>query len=531
MLFAPVGSVRTVEPLDGWHSRGMAEGVVVTPHHLASDVGAAVLSDGGNAVDAVVAANLALGVVAPYYCGPGGDLLAIVWDGAAHGYRSAGRSPAALTQQLVRAAHREMPMGGPHTVTVPGAVRGWFDLLGRWGTRSFGQLVTPAVDLATRGFVLSRPGAFRVRGALALASVVHTDVAELAATYDGHRAGAVLRQPGLGATLRLLGDDGPDAFYRGAIGAAVVDAVVAHGGVLSRADLAGHEAAWVEPMRTVFAGAEVLELPPPTQGVAALEMLRIADGLDLGADTVDRLHLLIETARLALADRDREVGDPDAMGIVPAALLAAHRVARHRESIDPGRATVAATPPAADGGTAYLCAADRDGLLVSLIQSNFTAFGSGVQVPGLGINLHNRGAAFRLDASPNGLAPSKLPMHTLIPGLVLRDGSPSIVFGTMGGHAQAQIHLQLLTRWLVDGADLQHAVSAPRFTVDPSSGRVDLEDRFAGGWIEELARRGHPVGRLRRLDDGVGHAHAIAIGREGYLAAADPRAESAASGR
>ena len=518
--------------VDGWQARGFAHGVVVSPHHLASEAGSEVLASGGNAIDAVIAANLALGVVAPYYCGVGGDLLAMVWDGSVHGYQSVGRSPTALTQDLVRGAQdaSNMPYGGPHSVTVPGAVRGWFDLLDRWGTRSFGDLSTRATALAETGFVVSKPGAFRLRASVQLASVMHFDVADLAAVYGGHAAGSLLAQPILADTLRRLAVDGPDAMYRGEIGGDVVEALDRHGGVMSAKDLADHQAAWPEPMRATFAGREVLELPPPTQGVTALEMLRLADGLDLGPDSVRRLHLLIEISKLALEDRDRKIGDPQFMRIDPADLLSGGFVDERRRAVDPDRASMDRRRPAADGGTAYLCAADSNGLLVSLIQSNFTALGSGIHVPSRGINLHNRGAAFRLDDSPNGLAPAKLPMHTLIPGLVLRDDRPELVFGSMGGHAQAQIHLQLLTRMLYDEDDLQHAISAPRFSVDPGTSRVEIESRVPEEWIEELEHRGHEVGRCRSLDDAMGHAHAIAPLARGYLAAADPRAESAALG-
>jgi gamma-glutamyltranspeptidase / glutathione hydrolase len=515
------------------HAQTYTRGAVATPHYLASSAGLETLVKGGNAVDAIVAANLALGVVAPYYCGYGGDLLAIVWDGAAHGYRSTGRSPAAATPDFVRAdGHDEMPVFGPHAVTVPGAIRGWFDLLERFGTRSFGELATRAIAIAEAGFVLTKPGAFRVRGSIGMIEAMYPRGAEqLAATYAGAADGALLRLPALARTIRTLAEDGPDAYYAGPIGDAIVETLREHGSAMTTSDFARHAAEWVVPMTTDFADRTVLELPPPTQGVTALEMLTIADGLDATRrGGAERDHVFIETAKLALADRDRYVTDPAHMSIDPMALIEADHVERRRSMIgqharpmEPRR-----TP---DGGTAYLCAADADGLCVSLIQSNFTAIGAGVHVPEWGINLHNRGSSFSLDADHvNVLAGAKLPMHTLIPALVLRDNDVEYVFGTMGGHAQAQVHLQVLTRLLVDGDDPQSSIDAPRWSVDPANGTLAYESRFATSWVDDLRDRGHQLRPLRAYDDGVGHAHAIERTAYGLRAGCDPRAESAALG-
>lgn len=514
----------------GTSAIAVPRGVVVSSHHLASEAGAAVLASGGNAVDAAVAANLALSVVCPYYCGPGGDLLALVWDGRLVGYRSTGRAPARLDAGVLRAeGHTTMPHGGPHTVTVPGAVRGWFDLLDRYGSRSFGELARRAIEL-TEGFPLSRPGAYRLRSSIELARALHPR-STVAHTYPEVDLGAVVRQPGLARTLRLLAQEGPTAFYGGPIGEAIAAQVQDDGGLLDLDDLVTHDAAWVDPIRQPFAGHEIVELPPPTQGVTALQMLGVAEGCDLGSDDVDRQHLLVEIAAQALVDRDRFVGDPNRMTVTPGDLLAPARLTERRRQLDPRRHRRQAPRPAADGGTAYLAAADADGLLVSLIQSNFTALGSGVHVAPWGLHLHNRGAGFVLDdSSPNQVGPRRLPLHTLIPGMVLRDGVPVIVFGTMGGHAQAQIHLQLLVRWLWDGAELQQAITAPRWSVDPTADQVVVEDRMPRTWTDELAAMGHRVHLLRSFDDAVGHAHAIAPMRQGYLAAADPRAESSAAG-
>ncbi|MFM7224060.1 MAG: gamma-glutamyltransferase, partial [Actinomycetota bacterium] len=314
-------------------------------------------------------------------------------------------------------------------------------------------------------------------------------------------------------------------------GAAIAARVAAAGGFLTAADVAGHAGAWVEPLRASFRGLEVLELPPPTQGMTALGALRILDGLDLGPDGPDRQHLLIEALRIALADRARVLGDPDAMTVTPASLLTDDAVAARRAMIDPGRAAVHPAAPAPDGGTVYLCAADRDGLMVSLIQSNFFAAGSGLRVDEWGINLHNRGSGFVLDAGhPNVIGPRKLPMHTLIPALALRDGQPGFVFGTEGAHGQAQTHAQLLTRIAVDGSDPQAAISAPRFTIDPGSGVVVIEDHMDAAWIDELERRGHEIRRAPGYRHGPGIAHLIERTAHGVRAASDPRAEGGVAG-
>src|SRR5690242_4836588 len=279
-------------------ARSYPNGVVATPHYLASSAGLAMLASGGNAVDAALAANLVLGVVTPYMCGVGGDLLAIVWDGDVNAYRGVGRAPATATLEQVRADSESgaMPTFGPHACTVPGAVDGWFTLLERWGTRSFAQVSAAAIAYAEGGFPLTRRGAwFFGRNAMAFEHFGHFDFSNY---YGSPTEGTWLRQPELARTLRALAEEGPDVYYRGAIGAAIAERIQRAGGFMTAGDLAAHAGAWVEPLRANVRGAEVLELPPPTQGVAALEALRIADGLDLGTDGPDREHLLIEAMKL-----------------------------------------------------------------------------------------------------------------------------------------------------------------------------------------------------------------------------------------
>jgi gamma-glutamyltranspeptidase/glutathione hydrolase len=510
------------------HDARFAHGVVATPHHLASAAGAEVLASGGNAMDAVLAANLALGVVAPYFCGAGGDLFAIVWDGRLHGYLGAGRAPAGVTATDVAARHDgRMPYFGGDAVTVPGAVAGWFALLERWGTRSFGDLAAGARALADDGFTVSAHGARE----FVTARDWYRGMAPWQAQYAAVDAGTRFRQPATARLLDRLAADGPAGFYRGPVAEAVAAAVHDAGGGLTPADLAAHAGEWADPLLGTYRGTTIAELPPPTQGVSVLEALAILDGLDLPVDPVARQHLLVEVTKVVLADRDAHVTDPDAMRVPAAALLDPAYVAGRRAAVDPTRAVDPPPGTPQRGGTAYLCAADADGLLVSLIQSNFVGFGSGVFVPEWGINLHNRGASFSLDPDRvNVFAPGKRPLHTLIPALALRDGAPWTVFGTMGGDAQAQIHVQLVSRMVDDGDDPATAIAAPRWRVDPGTWWLHVEEPWVDGLGDGLRARGHRVAAAPALDSAMGHAHAIRLGAGGYHAGSDPRAEGAARG-
>jgi gamma-glutamyltranspeptidase/glutathione hydrolase len=503
---------------------------LATPHYLASAAGAAELGRGGNAVDAIVAANLALGVVAPYLCGYGGDLFAIVWDGELHGYLGSGRSPAAAELEIVRERLGEAPLFvGPHSVTVPGAVAGWFELLERWGTRSFGTLAQDAIRYARDGFALTPMGA---ESCTAFAGL-YRGLDDWHSVYGSLAPGDELRQPALARLVEHLAEKGPAGYYEGEVAAAISAAVQRGGGLMEPGDLAAHVGEWVVPLRAPYRDVEIAELPPPTQGVAVLEIMRILDGFDLRMlDPAERMHLVVEAVKLGLLDRDDHVTDPAHMRVGPEDLLAPAWIDARRAAIDPDRAQVPAPGQPQRGGTAYLCAADGDGLLVSLIQSNFLGFGSGVHVPEWGINLNNRGSSFSLDPDRvNALAPSKRPMHTLIPAMVLQGGRPSVVFGSMGGDAQAQVHAQLLTQLVDDGADAQLAIDAPRWRVETFDWKVRVERRADPAVLADLAARGHELVEMQAYDPGMGHAHAIALGPEGYGVATDPRAEGAAVGR
>ena len=503
---------------------------VASPHYLASCTGAAVLAGGGNAMDAAVATNLVLGVVTPYMCGYGGDLFAMVWDGELHGYNGSGRAPGAATVEAVRSAAGgpSLPRFGPLTVTVPGAVEAWFTLLERFGTMPFTELSETALHYAREGFPLTETAAAYIA---ASASAYQQGWAQ-AWREIYTRGGTRLVQPGLARTIEALRTEGPRAYYEGEIAAAIERTLRQHGGLMSADDLADHRGEWVRPLRTSYRGAEVFQLPPNSQGVAALEALNIIEEADIGPPgSGSREHVLIEATKLALVDRDAHITDIEHMSIDPAQLASKPWARRRRTDLDRERASAPRPGVPAAGGTIYLCAADGDGLLVSLIQSNYVGFGSGVTVDGWGINLQNRGSYFSLDPGHvNVIAPRKRTMHTLMPAMAFRDGRPWLVFGTMGGDGQAQTHVQFLTRVIDEGSDIQAAIDAPRWVVSPSHWSVSIEARREEAVVRALASRGHRITRLGGYETLMGHAHAIEVLEDGYAAATDPRAEGAATG-
>ncbi len=503
------------------------QGQIATPHHLATGVGATALRSGGNAVDAAVAAGLTLAVVAPYECGVGGDLFAIVWDGSAEVYNGSGRAPAGIDPERLRAraGGPAMPPFGPDAVTVPGAVAGWFDLLDRYGSRSFAELVAPAVELAREGFALSERGARAIRRA----GEQSRSSAAWRAIYEPALERRALVQADLARLLVRLQGDGPDAFYRGEVAAAIAAAVQAAGGPLDGDDLRSHRGGWVVPVSAGFRGHRVHQAPPNSQGIAALEALAALEPEPLESlGTAERHWLLVAAARLAVAERDRFVADPDHMAVAPSELLAEARIAELGRALG-GPDPAGRVPGAGDRGqTAYLCCADRDGLLVGLIQSNFIGFGAGITVPGWGVNLHNRGAGFTLAAGhPNGAGARKRPLHTLMPALITAGGEPTHLLGTMGGTNQIAIQLQLLTGLLVDGEGPVEALRAPRWALG-EKGELLAEPELVPLLRPGAAERGHSIVEADGTSGDVGYAQALVVG-DG-AAAADPRSEGAAAG-
>ncbi|MGH3682357.1 MAG: gamma-glutamyltransferase family protein, partial [Natronosporangium sp.] len=473
-------------------------GVCATSQPLAAAAGAGVLQRGGNAVDAAIATATALTVLQPISNDIGGDLFAMVWDGQRlHGLNGSGRAPAALTRDEVEPGPGGgMPERGWPPVTVPGAPAGWRDLHDRFGSLPFRELLADAIGYAEHGYPVSPSVAQQWRvGVARHATLTGPEYDEWGRvwTIDGQapRAGQRWRNPDAARTLRLIADSRAEAFYHGEIGQALADHAARTGGFLTTADLAGHSSSWVEPVAADYHGHQVWELPPNGQGIAALLALSILDGLDLsGADEAERRHIEIEAMKLGFADAQAYVADPDLVDVPTAALLRRAYADRRRAEIGP----VAADPKPGDpirGGTVYLCTADADGLMVSLIQSNFMGFGSYVAVPGYGFGLQNRGAGFSLDPDhPNVLAPGKRPFHTIIPGFLTRDGAPVGPFGVMGGHMQPQGHLQLLVRTLDEGLDPQAALDAPRWFW-AAGRRVHAEPELGDAVLAGLRARGH----------------------------------------
>ena len=486
-------------------------GLIATSQPLASAAGLRVLQQGGNAIDAAVTAAAVLSVVEPTMNGVGGDLFAIVYDAntkTVRGLNASGRAAAAATpEEFARRKLDAIPYRGELSVSIPGVVDGWHELLAKHGTITLAQALEPAIKYAGDGFAVSEIIAHQWKEA---ESVLARDPVAAATFLVGKSApstGEVFRNPKLAATLELLGKGGRDAFYRGAIAKAIASDMTRRNGLITEADLAAHRSDWIEPISTTYRGYQVLELPPNTQGVSALQMLNILEGFDLkalGHNSAAYLHLLVEAKRIAFADRDAWLADYDA---VPAEalkrMLSKDYAAERRREIDPDRAareykaltltgiSNAVEPhPEARGDTIYLTAADRHGNVVSLIQSIYESFGAGIVAGDTGIVLHNRGSLFSLrEGHPNRLAPGKRPFHTLVPAMVLRDGRPWLSFGVMGGDMQPQGHVQVLPNLIDFGMNVQEAGEAPRFR--HSSNGLALESAISPEARFGLDARGH----------------------------------------
>jgi gamma-glutamyltranspeptidase/glutathione hydrolase len=542
-------------------------GAVATSQPLAASAGLAVLRRGGNAVDAALATAIALTVVQPGSNDIGGDLFAIVWDGERlHGLNASGRAPAALTRERVLTtlggrgvvpgearggAQAEagecgaMPERGWLPVTVPGAPAGWRDLHARFGALPFADLFTDAIAYAEHGYPVSAGVARQwERAAAVQANLDGAEFAEWARvfTVDGRRppvAGERWRNPGAARTLGLIAATGAEAFYQGEIAVALDEYAARTGGLVTAADLAAHTSTWVEPISVSYRGHEVWELPPNGQGLAALLALNILDGVDVaGLSLEERLHWQVEAMKLGFADAHAYVADPDRVA-VPTMELLTKEYAAARRALVSERAAIPAPGEPVGGGTVYLCAADADGMMVSLIQSNYQGFGSYVVLPGYGFGLQNRGTGFVLDPGhPNVVAPGKRPYHTIIPGFLTRGGAPVGPFGVMGGHMQPQGHLQVIASTVDDGLDPQTALGMPRWywhtglalAVEP-----ELTATPAGAAaVEGLRRRGHEVVVLNE-PAAFGYGQAIwrlsdRDGDGGYVVGSEPRADGSAYG-
>jgi gamma-glutamyltranspeptidase len=541
-----------------------APGAVVAPHHLATAAGSALLRAGGSAVDAAIATNATLAVVVPNHCGLGGDAFWLIWDQAARrqlALNGSGRAAGGADAEALRQAGlRTIPVRGPLSITVPGAVRSWGEAHRRFGRLSRDVILAPAIELARGGFPAWDGFIDSVEATALLAAAALGDATGFFEVYrpTGRpwRLGELVRLPALATTLETLATDGFDAFYDGDLGERQGRALAAVGSPIRASDLAGHTVEWGEPLALDYRGVRVTTHPPNSSGVVALELLSILGRFEppppgaFGGDGVSEaswIHLGIEAAKLAMADRDRYLTDPAFRDIPVEGLLDRGYASELAARIDPrhaARAVAATNPPG--GGTVYVAAVDRDGNAVSLIESNYLGFGSALVDPATGIHYQNRGSYFSLDpAHPNVLEPGKRTLHTLLPGMLFQDGQPGpwVVAGSMGADAQPQIHAQLVSALVDGGVDVRTGITAPRWYVEPDAHfsppvEVRLEQRHRRGIAEALVDLGHPVTLVEPFDSLLGHEHAIelidggpAVPGGSLAAAIDPRSAGSPSVR
>jgi len=494
-------------------------GIVATSHPLAAQIGLDVLKSGGNAVDAAIATSAAIGLVEPMSCGVGGDLFAIVWDAKTkklHGLNANGAAPMKMTRALfAEKGLKEIPERGPLTWSVPGCVDGWDELRRKFGTMTLGQILAPSIAYAEKGVPVPEVIAGYWRAG---ERILRQDDDTAKVYLPGGRAprlGEVFKNPALGATYRMIAEGGRDAFYKGEIAKRLVAFSEKKGGLLALDDLARHTSEWVDPVKATYRGYDVWELPPPGQGIAALQMLNLLEGHDLkklGPTSPDYWHLLVEAKKLAYADRAKFYADPRFAKVPVGELISKEYAAARAKLLDPKKALT--DIPAGDAklgkaDTIYLCVVDKDHNCVSLIQSNYMGFGSGLAPADLGFAIQNRANLFALDEGhANRLEPGKRPFHTIIPAMATKDGKPWLTFGVMGGDMQPQGHVQVLVNLIDFGMDVQAAGEAPRVehvgSATPTGrptlangGTVKAEFGIPDAVVQELERRGHVVERVK----------------------------------
>jgi gamma-glutamyltranspeptidase/glutathione hydrolase len=556
-----------VEAQDRPQARSMVitrYGVVAAESPQAAQAGVKMLESGGTAVDAAVAANAVMGVVAPMSNGIGGDLFAIVYDaktGKLYGINASGWAPAGLSIEALRQKGlRSMPLRGIDSVTVPGAVDGWDKLLQRFGKKKFAEVLAPAIQIAEEGYPVTEwVGATWARYASALQGDDNATQTYLPANRPP-RVGEIFRNPDVAWSLKQLAAQGRDAFYKGEISRRILETSRRHAGAMTAKDLADYSAEWVEPISTTYRDWKVYELPPNGQGLAALEMLNILENFPLGPAqsqaqatgqggaqgqpgpagqytfaSTKTLHAMIEAKKLAYADLIKYIGDPRTNKSLPVAGMLSKEYAKQRaDQIDPEKANCSAEagmPMPPGGDTIYLSVVDKEGNMVSLIQSNYESWGSGLVADGTGFVLHDRGALFSLDpASPNALAGRKRPLHTIIPAF-MEKGDTRIAFGIMGGWNQSQAHAQFVANVVDFKMNIQLALEAPRFTKTTFSGcDVLMEGRIPANVRNELTAKGHVIEVKGAFSSNMGGGQAVlrdfAAGVN--YGASDPRKDGAA---
>ena len=515
--------------------------IVSCSHPLAAQAGLRVLHQGGNAVDAAIAAAAVMTIVEPVSNGLGSDAFCLLWDGQAlHGLNGSGRAPAAWTPDYFKRKYgadaQTPPQRGWDSVTVPGAVASWVALSGRFGRRPFAELMAPAIEFAERGYAV--PMVVQQKWAAA-APLLLNQPGYAAAFLPRGRApqvGELFFFRDAARSLKLIARSRGAAWYGGELAQAAVRHAQAHGGAITVADFAGYEPEWVQPLSQAYAGHSLHEIPPNGQGIAALIALGILSHFDIASMPVDGAeaqHLQIEAMKLAFADVHRFVAEPASMRVSVEQLLDRSYHAARARLIDPLRAQDFGAGNPVKGGTIYLSTADENGMMVSFIQSNYLGFGSGAVVPGYGLSMQNRGHAFSLDpASPNCVAPGKRPFHTIIPAFLTREGLPVMSFGVMGANMQPQGHLQTLVRMLDHRQHPQAACDAPRWRYNQGL-EINVERSMAASTVQGLVQRGHRVEVIRDSYQDFGAGQFIwRLGDpsvEGYVAASDPRRDGLAA--
>lgn len=532
---------------DRSQSRSMVQsrlGIVASESVLASQVGARILEMGGNAVDAAIATNAMMGLVAPMNDGIGGDLFAIVYEartGKLYGLNASGWAPKGLTAAYLRSKGlTEMPARGINTVTVPGAVKGWGALHGKFGKLPLAQILAPVIQHAEQGFPVGEVVSVYWKDSERILSEDALTAKTFLPNGRAPQVGELFRNPELAWSYRQIAAQGAKAFYTGPIAQKLLASTKRYGGTMTAADLADYDVEWVEPISTTYRGWTVYELPPNGQGIAALEMLNIMETFPmstLGHNSVASLHRLIEAKKLAYADMQRYDADPR-FAKVPVEAMRSKAYAAGRASLiatDKASCTVpAGTPSGTDNGTTYLSVVDREGNIISFIQSNYSTvgFGAGLVADGAGFVWHNRGGGFTLDASsPNVLEGRKRPLHTIIPAF-MEQGDLKIAFGIMGGWNQAQAHAQFVSNVVDHGMNIQAALDAPRFSKETFPGcDVNFESRIAKAVRDSLAAMGHQIvmrGDFSSTRMGAGQAVMRNMSTKLNAGASDPRKDGAA---
>jgi gamma-glutamyltranspeptidase len=509
--------------------------MITSGHPLASQAGAAILERGGNAVDAAIAANAVLGVVRPHMCGIGGDAFMVLYvakEKTTRVLNGSGRSPYGASRDFfAKKGMKKVPDKGILTATVPGAVHAWLTALDAYGTMALKDLLSQAIHYAERGFPVYKE----------LSQVIQNESALLKGCPDSARIffkngkapkpGELLVQQDLAESLKKVAEGGWEAFYTGDIGRALIQFSHESGGLFTEKDLEGHRSSWVEPLETVYRGHRIFVVPPNSQGIALLMQLNMIENFDLdklGHNTADYVHLCVETKKVAFADRDRYVCDPDFRSIPVRDMISKNYAKKQVSRID--LKTAAVTIPPTDFSstgedTIYLAVVDPEGNAVSMIQSLYEAFGSGTIVRGTGIMLHNRGKDFSLDPNhPNYIEPHKRPYHTLSPCMVFKGDTPAMVLGTPGADGQTQTLLQVIANLINFGADIQEAIESPRWRSNPGN-HLHIEGRFPASVVDGLKAKGHHVDVLPGWSSICGGAQGIVIDRDHgvLMGGADPR--------